>query len=297
MGKLFVHYILRLMSSVAQRLPIKSVLRLGELLGIFTYCTIPKRKRIALKNLRAAFGKERTEPELRHIVWSMGKNLGRNVMEFLRLPVMTLKDIEHYIEFVGLENLEAALTQGKGAFVLTAHFGNWDLFAAALAFKGYPTNLVTKYLKSEILNQLWLDYRSRVKVNPLYREGSLKEIVRHLKSNEIMGFVLDQSTKREEGVFVNFFGRPACTIPGLATLAQRLETPVVPGFIIRKKGAYHRIVLEPALPFQRCGTIEETIVHNTQVYTDVIERYIRAYPEHWIWIHRRWKTKPLAGKV
>lgn len=293
MGKLLVRYLLRFLSAVVPRLPVGIALRLGEILGIITYYTFPSRKRIARENLSAALGQERSEHQLKLIVWAMAKNLGRNMMEFLRLPVMTLKDIEHYIEFAGLENLEAALAQGKGAFILTAHFGNWDLCAAALAFKGYPTNLVTKYLKIEILNQLWLDYRGRVKVNPLYREGSLREIVRRLKNNEIIGFVLDQSSKRAEGVFVNFFGRPACTIPGLATLTQRLGTPVVPGFIIRQKGPYHKIVLEPPVPFQKCATLEETIVYNTQVYTDIIERYIRAHPEHWIWMHRRWKTKPL----
>ncbi len=292
MLEIFLYYLLRLLASLAQRLPLDVVLDIGGFLGVMICHLVIDKKRIALANLRAALGKEHSEPELRRIFKSMAKNLGRNIMEFLRLPIMTPQNIDHYVKFTGLENLEAALVQGKGVFVLTAHFGNWELYATALVAKGYPTNVVTKHLINRILNQFWLDYRRRVKVNPLYWKDSLKEIMRHLKNNEIIGFVLDQNTKRSEGVFVNFFGRPACTIPGLATLVHRLGTPVVPGFIIREKQAYHRIVFEPPLDFQKRGTLQETIIANTQIYTAVLERYIRAYPDQWAWVHRRWKTQP-----
>jgi len=283
--------LLRIVAVLVQRLPLSIALKAGEGLGLFAYYVIPKRKQIALDNLKHAFP-DKPHSELKHIIRELGKNLGRYMIEFFRLPLMKPSDFNRYIEFVGLDNLDRAISEGKGAFILTAHFGNWDLIAAAMVFKGYPTNLVTKFLRSELLNTLWLDYRRRVKINIMYREGSLRDIVQHLKNNELMGFVLDQNTRREEGVFVNFFGRPACTIPSLAALAQRLGTPVVPGFIIRKKGPYHRIIFEPAIPFQKRETTDESIVYNTQVYTDVLERYIRQYPDHWIWIHRRWKTQP-----
>jgi KDO2-lipid IV(A) lauroyltransferase len=282
---------LRILTITIQSLPLFLALKAGELLGIIGYYFVPKRKRTAFDNLKHAFP-EKSDKEIKHIIKSMAKNLGRNMMEFLRLPKMTDSDMNRYIEFEGLENLDKALSQNKGAFILTAHFGNWDLVAASMAFKGYQTNLVTKYLKSELLNSLWLDFRKRVNVNIFYREGSLKNIIKHLRENEIIGFVLDQNTKREEGVFVNFFGRPACTIPSLATLSQRLEAPVIPCFSIRKKGGYHKVILEPAIPFTKKDTMEESIVYNTQVYTNVIERYIRQYPDHWIWLHRRWKTQP-----
>lgn len=296
MLELFLHYALRLLASLAQRLPLGFVLYLGELLGILTYHIVTDKKRIAMENLRVSLGKEYTEHELKHIFREMAKNLGRSIMEFLRLPAMTPKYIEHYIKFTGLENLEKALAQGKGVFILSAHFGNWELLAAALVFKGYPISIIVKHFINRMLNLSCLDYRRRVKVTPLYWKGSSKEIVRCLKNNELIGFILDQNTKREEGVFVNFFGRPACTIPGLAVLAQRLGTPVVPAFIIRENKAYHRLVLEPPLAFQKHGTLKETIVHNTQIYTAALERYIRAYPDHWAWVHRRWKTKPLREK-
>ncbi|MEW6027483.1 MAG: lysophospholipid acyltransferase family protein [Planctomycetota bacterium] len=283
--------LLRVLTVTAQRLPLSFALKAGEVLGALTYCFIPRRRRIALENLKASFP-EKPVRELKRIVWSMSLNLGRNTAEFLRLPRMDRRYIDRYIEFSGLENLDAALAQGKGVFLLSAHFGNWDLCAAAIAIKGYPMNLVTKYLKSELLNNLWLDFRARVNINMLYREGSLREIIRRLKNNEVMGFVLDQNTKREEGVFVNFFGRPACTIPSLATLSERLDAPVVPVFMARLKGGNHKLMLEPAVPFQKQGTLQETVVYNTQVYTDVIERYVRNYPEHWIWMHRRWRTQP-----
>jgi len=283
--------LLKVLTFKIQHMPLSWALKSGELLGMVGYYFVPKRRRTAFDNLKHAFP-EKSDKEIKQIIKSMAKNLGRNMMEFLRLPKMTDSDINRYIEFEGLVHLDNALAKGKGAFILTAHFGNWDLVAAALAVKGYQTNLVTKYLKSELLNSLWMDFRKRAKVNIFYREGSLKNIITHLKNNEIIGFVLDQNTKREEGVFVNFFGRPACTIPSLATLSQRLDAPVVPCFNIRKKGGCHKVMFELEIPFTKKDTVEESIVYNTQVYTNVIERYIRQYPDHWIWLHRRWKTHP-----
>lgn len=291
MKKYLFWLVLRALVVTIQRVPLYFALKIGHGIGLFAYTVAPRRRRITMDNLKHAFP-EKSQKDYNNIMFNMDRNLGYNIVEFLRLPIMKQPYFDKYIEFEGLENLDAALTKGKGVFILTAHFGNWDLVAASTVVKGYPINLVTKYLKNEMLNDLWLGYRKKLNVNIMYREGSLRQIIKHLKKNEGMGFVLDQNTRRTEGVFVNFFGRPACTIPSLATLAQRLETPVVPCFMIRKKGPYHKVVFEPEVPFEKKATLEETVVHNTQRYTDVIERYIRAYPDHWIWMHRRWKTQP-----
>ncbi|MFH1228609.1 MAG: lysophospholipid acyltransferase family protein [Planctomycetota bacterium] len=283
---------LRLLSAVLQRLPLSLSMLLGEWLGIFAYFAVPSRRRTALNNLRLSLGNEKSQAELNRIAWEMAKNIGKNTIEFFRLPMITPKNIDNYVEFKGLENLQEALKLNRGAFMLTAHFGNWELALAAMVVKGYSMSLVTKYLKNEMLNQFWLESRRKLGINVFYREGSLKEIIRALKANGLMGFVLDQNTKREEGVFVNFFGRPACTIPSLAVLSQRLETPVVPTFIIRKPNGRHCLTFGKHLMFSQTSGSQDPIVYNTQVYTDVIERYIRQYPEQWIWMHKRWKTQP-----
>jgi len=267
---------------------------LGEWLGILAYFVVPSRRRTTFNNLKLSLGRDKPESELRRIAWEMAKNMGKNTVEFFRLPIITPKNIDNYVQCRGLEHLEEALKLNRGAFMLTAHFGNWELALATMVAKGYSMNLVTKYLKNELLNRFWLESRRKLGINAFYREGSLKEIIRALKSNGLMGFVLDQNTRRDEGVFVNFFGRPACTIPSLAVLSQRLETPVVPTFIIQKPNGRHCLTFEKHLMFRQPPDSQDPIVYNTQIYTDVIERYIRQYPEQWIWMHKRWKTQPAS---
>ena len=293
--------ILKLLSLFVRLLPLSLALKCGELLGLLFYYLFPSRRRITLDNLSQAFNNfthgvytERSEraphstPAL--IARSMARNMGKNAMEFLRLPSLTKDNMDNYIKWSGLEHLDNALKLQKGAFVLTAHLGNWDLVASAYALKGYQVNLITKHLKIEFLNKFWMQSRSQKNITQLYREGSIKEIINALKRNELMGFILDQHTHSKDGVLVNFFGRPCWTTPGLAVLAQRLKVPVVPSFIIRQPDGTHKAFVEPAIPFVEKETQEETIRYNTQAYTDCLEKYIRQYPDQWIWMHRRWKT-------
>jgi len=216
--------------------------------------------------------------------------MGRNAIEFLRLPSLTKDNMDAYIKWSGLEHLDNALKLNKGVFVLTAHLGNWDLVASGYSLKGYQVNLITKHLKIEFLNRFWMESRAQKNITQLYREGSIKEIINALKRNELMGFILDQHTHSADGVLVDFFGRPCWTTPGLAVLAQRLKAPVVPSFIIRQPNGTHQVFIEPAIPFVEKTTQEETIRYNTQAYTNCLERYIRQYPDQWIWMHRRWKV-------
>jgi KDO2-lipid IV(A) lauroyltransferase len=285
--------LLRILSAIFQRLPLGIALWLGECIGVIAYLTFPSRRKTTYNNLRLAFGHTKTDKEFRRIAWQMGRNMGQNAVEFFRLPLLTPKNIDNYVEWDSLENVVEALKLNRGAFLLAAHFGNWELTAMALAVKGFTMNLVTKYLKNETLNRFWLATRARLNINPLYREGSLREIIKALKANGLMGFVLDQNTRRNEGIFVNFFGRPACTIPSLAVLTQRLNTPVLPCFTVRLPNGRHRVVIEKYILFREPPTSEDPIKYNTQLYTDIIERYVRRYPDHWIWMHKRWKTQPL----
>ena len=283
--------ILKLLSSVIQMLPLSLALGIGEIIGLLSYYLFPSRRKITKENLKKAFMAIKTNRQIDNIGKQMAKNMGKNLIEFFRLPALSKNNIENYIEFIGLEHLEDALKLKRGVFILTAHLGNWDLIAAACVLKGYRVNLITKYLKINLFNKFWLDHRARMNINQLYREGSLREIINALKRNELIGFILDQHTKSSDGILIDFFNRPAWTTPSLAVLAQRYNVPVVPGFIIRQNNGRHKIIFEPAISFQEQSTPEETIRYNTQVYTNVIERYIKAYPEQWIWMHRRWKTK------
>ena len=305
--------ILKLLSLFARLMPLSWALKCGEVLGLLFYYLFPSRRRITLDNLRQAFNStlgvytERSERAPRFTLYaprspaliarSMARHMGRNAIEFLRLPSLTKDNMDNYIKWSGLEHLDNALKLNKGVFVLTAHLGNWDLVASGYSLKGYQVNLITKHLKIEFLNRFWMESRSQKNITQLYREGSIKEIINALKRNELMGFILDQHTHSADGVLVNFFGRPCWTTPGLAVLAQRLKAPVVPSFIIRQPNGTHKVFVEPAIPFVEKTTQEETIRYNTQAYTNCLERYIRQYPDQWIWMHRRWKTGSQKPKI
>ncbi|MEW6027139.1 MAG: lysophospholipid acyltransferase family protein [Planctomycetota bacterium] len=289
--------LLKLIALSVSLLPLNWALKLGDLLGLMFYHLFPSRRRIALDNLRQAFTHrvytERSECARRSpalIARLMARNMGKSAVEFLRLPALTAQTMDGYIRWVGLEHLEDALRHNKGVFLLTAHIGNWDLFASAYSLKGYNIHLITKHLKIGFLNRFWMDTRSRMNITQHYREGSIKEIINTLRRNELMGFILDQHTHSKDGVLVDFFGRPAWTLPGLAVLAQRLKSPVLPTFLIRQPDGTHKAFIEPAIPFVEKETQKETIRYNTQTYTNVLEKYISQYPDQWIWMHRRWRV-------
>jgi len=323
--------VLKFISFLVRLLPLGLALWLGSILGAIAYWLIPSRRKIALENIQKSLYSQPPTPDSqlasRRIAKSVARNMGQNAMEFLRLPSMDRAYMDKHIEWVGQEHLDNALKLNRGVFILTAHLGNWDLVAAAIAMKGYPpavpvhrdtagdtrsysaeaerpkykVNIITKHLSVNVLNNFWLATRAKMNITQLYREGSLKQIITALKNNELMGFILDQHTHKSEGVAVDFFGRPAWTATSLAVLAQRYNVPVVPCFIIRKSGGLpaeaksaqagnHKIIFEPAVSIPevdlRAPDFEKRA---TQIYTKILEKYIRQYPEQWIWMHRRWK--------
>ncbi len=285
--------IFNLLAKFIQVLPLKIALSIGSIVGSLGYYIFYPRTKVVLDNLNRAFGKERDRKELRKIARDMYRNFGKNIIEFLRIPILRRETIDKLITIEGLENFNTARDQKKGVLVLTAHIGNWELLAATFAIKGYPVSLITRDIRNRYINDFWMDYRRKIGINAIHKKDSLKEVIRRLKNNEPVGFILDQNVDRIDGVFVYFFGFPACTIKSVAVLSKRFNAPVVPAFIIRQKDGRHRIIFEKPLWFEERGDIEEDIVYNTQAYTNIIERYIKENPAQWIWVHKRWKTRPI----
>jgi KDO2-lipid IV(A) lauroyltransferase len=219
------------------------------------------------------------------------------MVEFLRLPhTVSSGRLDQLVAVEGEDIVRNAYAQGKGLLILTAHYGNFELLSTFFAAHGYQVNLVTRRLKNGALDRFWAEQRRRLKIRAIFKEQSLKEVIARLRRNEAMGYVLDQNMGLGQGVFVDFFGRPACTLGVVAVLAKRFGTPVVPVFITRDRHdpTRHRIVFDPPVPFEsRAGDKSDAdIVDNTQRYTAIIERRVRERPDHWIWIHKRWKTRP-----
>lgn len=212
-------------------------------------------------------------------------------MEFLQLPSMSPETICQLVTFKGREHIDKALTQGRGAIILTAHFGNWELLGARILVSGYTIRGITRQLRSKRLDAIVSSYREKVGWQGIDRDRSVREVLRCLKRNELIAILADVDT-RTRGIFVDFFGRPAYTPYSPVALALKTGAAILPTFIIRQPDDSHHAVIEAPLFLQRSGDKEQDLLVNTQRFTKVIESYIRRYPEQWIWMHERWKTKP-----
>ena len=178
--------------------------------------------------------------------------------------------------------------------VLIAHFGNYPLLALEVPkLFGYPLSAIAKPLKNKALNELWWEMQRQAGVNGIPARNAYRASVRALRNHELVGFMIDQNRPHPQGVFVDFFGRPASTTPGLAFMSAQTQAPVVPVFMRRLPDGRHRVealaVLEPPPDRQ-----PETILAHTARYTRILEDEIRLDPAQWLWLHKRWKTRPPA---
>jgi len=283
------------------RLPLWLRVRLGLAIGWFLLRVLRFRRDIVQGQIRASFP-ELDAAERTAMVRDVYRHFGLVFSEFLSLPTMSSSTMLSLCSFEGLENLWDALSHGKGAFVLAAHSGSWEFGIAASARRlaagerAYPTHIIVKEMKRRVGNYVARRLREPHGVCLIPRKQALRSIKKALDDSAVVGFVLDQNMTSDEGVFVDFFGRPACTMSGLALLSQRYHVPVVPVCFRRDPDLKrHHIRFLPAIEWESVGdSLAQDIVHNTQRYTHCLESMIRACPAQWLWIHRRWKTQPEA---
>jgi Kdo2-lipid IVA lauroyltransferase/acyltransferase len=260
-----------------------------SLMGLF-YHAAAKHRIIALYNLRCSFP-EKSMEELIGIAKGVYRNVAIVAAEFFDLPYITRENIHKWIEVEGQENYEAATVQKKGLLTIIAHFGNWELLSVAGPLLFQKANIIYRPLDSPVLNNL-VEYVRTVNGNELIPKGrSGKKIMRLLKENEGIGVLIDQNVAAREGLFVDFFGRPACTGVGLAVLALQSGAPVLPMFMARQKSGKYKLIFKPPVEVSQTEDYEKDLLENTQRFTKVIEDLVREYPDQWFWIHQRWKTQ------
>jgi len=269
--------------------PLRRALFIG--LSRLFYLLIPRQRLIATHNLRRAFP-EKSEGEILRIVRGVYRNMGIVAAEFFDIPRLTKENIAAQVETEGLENCWKALEKGQGLLLFSAHFGNWELEAAAAALLIKPAVVIYRPLDSPLLDHLVLRVRSATGNIPLAKEHAMRPMLRALKQNGILGILIDQNVDWYEGVFVDYFGRPACTTDGLALLALHTEAPVLPAYMVRLPDGRYRLVFGPEVEVIRTGDRDADILANTQRFTKVIEQIVRRYPDQWLWVHQRWKTQP-----
>jgi len=267
--------------------------RKGFFIFVFSlfYRLATKKRLIVLHNLRRSF----PEKDIREII-KIAKGVYRHfaivAAEFFNLPYITKKNIHKWVEVEGLENYHSAIAQGKGLLSIGAHFGNWELISIASSIYIKPMYIVYRPLDNPVIDNI-VEYVRTMQGNTLVvKGGSGRKIMRLLKENQIIGILSDQNVAKSEGVFVDFFGRPACTGEDLALMAMRSGAPVIPAFMARQPSGKYKFILKSAVEAVCTGNYENDLLINTQRFIKIVEDIIREYPEQWFWFHQRWKTKP-----
>lgn len=259
-------------------------------LMILFYQFSGKHRLIVLNNLARSFP-EKDMTELTRIARDCYRNLGIVAAEFFDIISMTRENVSDWMEFEGREDYLEAHEKNKGILFFTGHFGNWEIAAAAFALLCQPVNIIYRSLDNPVLGGIVDRVRSHTGNKLIPKGGAARKIIRLLAENESIGILVDQNVSWREGVFVDFFGRPASTTKGLAALALQTGAPVLPGFIFRMKNGKYRFVIGPEVEISRTGDYERDIFENTQRFTKIVESNVRKYPEQWFWLHQRWKTK------
>jgi len=249
-------------------------------------------RRVGMHNLELAFpGKNRHERAA--ILRGVFTSLGRQLAEVCLFPRYTRENVKEVVVYDGFENFERALSRGKGVLFLTAHIGGWELGSFSHSLHGYPLHIVMRALDNQYLDGLTRAYRTMHGNSTVDKDNFVRGLLGAMKSGETVGILMDTNMTPPQGVFVDFFGIAACTASGLARIALRTDAAVVPGFTVwDRQLRKYRLRFEPALNLVRTGDDEADVVANTALFTNVIEEYVRRYPDQWLWVHRRWKTRP-----
>lgn len=256
------------------------------------FALLPKLRKTAMFNLRLAFP-DWTEEKRRAALRGMVRSLGWMAAEFARFPRHTRNNIEQIIQLDGNENFLAGQRRGKGVLFLTGHIGAWELSSFAHALHGFPLHYMARPLDHPLLDTLINRYRGLSGNQPIFKNESARAMLKILKDAGTIGILADQNTMPDEGAFVDFFGKPACTTTGIARVALHTDAAVVPGYAIWDASLRkYRLRFEPPVELIRTGDTESDVLANTQRFAQILEEIIRKYPEQWVWVHARWKTRP-----
>lgn len=274
-------------------IPIRIGQSLGRILGNVMAGVLKRRVTSSLNNLRYVFGHTMSESELIALNGRIIAHFTQMLFEAPHILRLTPENLGRYVVFDNEEALTGAVKKGKGVFMLTGHFGNWELMSAATALRVHAKNaVVVRPADFEPADRLLTTLRSRFGTEIIPKRRAMKRLLSAEKENKVIGILLDQNVDWYEGVFVPFLGKPACTNKGLALVALRTGSPVVPIFSVRQPDGRYRIIFEDEVVLKRTGDKIRDTEENTALFNQVIEKYVRRHPDHWFWFHKRWKTKP-----
>jgi KDO2-lipid IV(A) lauroyltransferase len=268
---------------------------IGAGIGALAFHGLGRLRRVGLRNLELAFP-EKTAEEREAILRGEYRNLGLLMAEFCKMPGYTAELASRFIRYEGLENYLKARERGKGVLVLTGHLGAWELSSFYHSLMGMPMGMVIRRLDNPLVDAFVNRVRCLHGNRVIHKDDFARGLISSMRSGETVGILMDTNMTPPQGVFVPFFGVEACTASGMARIAARTGAAVVPGFLLWEESE-GRYVLHfgEELEVVHTGDSERDAVTNTATFTAAIEGYVRRHPEQWLWLHRRWKTRP-AGE-
>lgn len=275
-------------------LPRNACQALGSGIGRLWHLLDMHHRRIVRDNLRLAYGDEKREAEVRQISRDVFQNLGKLLFEIGWMMRLNPREFGRYFEVKGWDHYHKAMKKGKGTLVLTAHMGNWESLPVISGMSSYPVNIVYRPLDSAPLNRFFEVSRSRFggrMISARRSSQAMRKIVKRLYNGECVAMLMDQSVNYRRGVATDFFGRTVPTNGGMAIIARKTRSPVIPLFSVRTDKGF-LLEFGEEIPFTNTGDKTKDIEVNTQAYNDAIESFIRRYPVQWFWVHRRWKRTP-----
>jgi KDO2-lipid IV(A) lauroyltransferase len=265
---------------------------LGIGLGYLVYVLHRRLRRVGLRNLALAMPRTSMR-ERKRIVRGVFRTLGRQLADFCQLESYDDKNIHTLAVHEGYEAFAAARSRGKGVLFLTAHLGGWEIGSFTHSLHGNRMSVVVRALDNRYLDRLVTHYRTMHGNKTFEKQEFARGLLGAIKAGETVGVLMDQNMTPPQGVFVDFFGIPACTASGIARVALKTDAAVVPAFtiwdpVLRK----YRVHFEPAVQLIRTKQNEADVIANTAKFTKIIEDFVRKYPDQWLWVHKRWKTRP-----
>ena len=269
---------------------LKTALMIGDVIGWMAFSLIRVRRKVTLDNLAMAFP-EKSESERRGIAKRAYQNFTKMTLEYMRFPLMDKETVLSSVKIKSPEHFDEILNYGKGGMLVAGHYGNWELMGAAIAQMGYPMWFLVGEQHNKKVDDMMNRHREMMGIGLIHMGMAVRGVIKALRSNRFVALLSDQDA-RQDGVFVDFFGRPSSTHQGPAVFALKTGAPVLFGSAIRLPKGRH-IVESHILYFDHLkGLSPENIKVVTQAYTRLLEDAIRAHPDHWFWMHRRWKTQP-----
>ncbi|MBN2143363.1 MAG: lysophospholipid acyltransferase family protein [Candidatus Aureabacteria bacterium] len=293
-GKNDMIYLLKIFAALICRLPRGVALSMGKLFGVILSSCQFRRKSVCFINMDILYEPVLSSSEKISLRKKMYVHMGKNLVEFLRLPLYSDGFSGPFMTMEGKENWDSAMKKGKSVLVVTAHLGFWDLLTVAFFYLGVKSSFVTKELRNKTLNEFWMSYRKFGSIQPIDKKNSSRALIQCIRNKDPIGFIMDQNMNLDSGVFVQFGNKQACTLNAPAILARRYDLPVLAAFAVRLPDDHYRFIITPEMPLIRTDNPGKDAIINTQTFSDTIRSHILKYPDQWIWMHRRWKTRPVG---